>query len=74
MGAFSPVHWLLYLIIFAVLFGFPVFKILQKAGFSGWWAILTFLPFINWIGLWVFAFMRWPNARASSDKSAGDVF
>jgi hypothetical protein len=74
MGSLSPVHWLIYLIVLAGLVGFPIFKILQKAGFSGWWAIVAFVPLVNWIALWIFAFVRWPNEAASSAKSAGDVF
>jgi hypothetical protein len=39
--------------------------ILHRAGRSRWWTILAFVPLINLIGLWVFAFTRWPD-RASA--------
>jgi hypothetical protein len=47
---------LLLIIIVAV----PVANILQRAGRSRWWT-LAFVPLANLIGLWVFAFTRWPN-------------
>jgi hypothetical protein len=34
---------------------------LHRAGRSRWWTILAFVPLVNLIGLWVFAFTRWPN-------------
>jgi hypothetical protein len=53
---------LLLIIIVAV----PVANILHRAGRSRWWTILAFVPLVNLIGLWVFAFTRWPN-RATTD-------
>jgi uncharacterized membrane protein YhaH (DUF805 family) len=38
-----------------------VIKILHKAGFSGWFSILSFIPIVNLMVLWIFAFMPWPN-------------
>jgi predicted PurR-regulated permease PerM len=38
----------------------PFIRIFQKAGHSGWWAILMLIPIVNIIVLWVFAFSRWP--------------
>ena len=35
--------------------------VLQKAGHSPWWAALVLFPFFYLIGLWVFAFARWPR-------------
>jgi len=45
------------------LVGVPVSRILRRLGFSGWWTILAFIPWINVIGLWVIAFVRWPKDR-----------
>ncbi len=59
MGSYSFAHWLLVLIIFAVI-AVPVVKILHRTGRSGWWCLLFFVPLVNLIGLWVFAFTRWP--------------
>ena len=36
-------------------------KILVKAGFSAWFSLISFVPIINVIALWVFAFIPWPN-------------
>jgi len=37
-----------------------VAKVLNKAGFSGWFSLLSLVPVINVICLWVFAFIEWP--------------
>lgn len=39
---------------------FFVARILNKAGFSGWYSLLSLIPVINVICLWVFAFVDWP--------------
>jgi hypothetical protein len=64
-------HWaiplgmpLLLLIIVAV----PVANILHRAGRSRWWTILAFVPLVNLIGLWVFAFTRWPNRTLAAGQ------
>jgi hypothetical protein len=44
-----------------VVLGVPIAQILHRAGHSRWWTILAFVPLLNLIGLWVFAFARWPN-------------
>ena len=40
-------------------------RICTKAGFSssfsGWFAVLSVLPLVNLILLWIFAFIPWPN-------------
>lgn len=36
-------------------------RILLKAGHSPWWALLLFVPLLYIVGLWVFAFARWPR-------------
>ena len=43
-----------------VLAGVPVASILHRAGRSRWWMLIAFIPLLNLIGLWVFAFSRWP--------------
>ncbi len=62
MGSFSIWHWAIVAAVLA-LFGVPVSRILRRLGFSGWWTILAFIPWINVIGLWVVAFVRWPKDR-----------
>ena len=41
---------------FVVVFG----RILNRAGFSRWWLLTQFVPILNLIMLWVFAFADWP--------------
>jgi hypothetical protein len=36
-------------------------KILAKAGFSAWFSLISFVPIVNVIALWIFAFIPWPN-------------
>lgn len=50
MGSFSIWHWLIILLImFTVIF--PAWKIVSKAGFSGWWSLLSFIPVIGFFAL-----------------------
>lgn len=60
MESVSIWHWLIVLIAIAAT-AVPSVKILHKAGYSGWWTILAFVPLLNLIGLWVFAFASWPT-------------
>jgi hypothetical protein len=60
MGTFSLWHWIVVLVALFV-YLFPAIKILQKAGYSGWWCIVLLIPFLNVIMLWVFAFAEWPK-------------
>lgn len=55
-------HWIVTIILWWLLFGWPCAKVLKRAGFSGWWTILSLIPFANIIGLWIFATTRWPRS------------
>ena len=63
-GAVSPEwHWAMALLMpltAVILVAVPVARILHRAGRSAWWTILAFVPLLNLIFLWVFAFSRWP--------------
>lgn len=39
------------------------YRILQKAGLDGHWALVLLVPIVNIIMIWVFAFSHWPNLR-----------
>jgi hypothetical protein len=57
-------HWLMATampLLILILLGVPVSNILHRAGRSRWWTILAFIPLVNLICLWVFAFTRWPK-------------
>jgi len=43
-----------------ILVAVPIARILHRSGRSAWWTILAFVPLLNLIFLWVFAFGRWP--------------
>jgi Na+/melibiose symporter-like transporter len=62
LGSFSIFHWLIVIVILAFYF-IPIIKILQKAGYSGWWCLIVFVPLVNIIMFYVFAFANWPALR-----------
>jgi len=59
MGSMSIWHWAIVAII-GYIFVVPCWRIARKAGFSGWWSLLVFIPFINFLLIWVFASVSWP--------------
>jgi hypothetical protein len=38
-------------------------RIVSKAGYSGWWVLITIVPIVNFVMLLVFAFSEWPVLR-----------
>jgi energy-coupling factor transporter transmembrane protein EcfT len=53
-------------LILVVAFVIAWVKILAKAGYSGAWVILGFIPFVNIVMFFVFAFSRWPALNRPS--------
>ena len=39
----------------------PIVRILRRAGRSGWWSLLFFSGPFMIVGLWTFAYCRWPS-------------
>ena len=37
-----------------------IVRIVQRAGFSGWWSLVIFVPILNMLALWYFGFGPWP--------------
>jgi Protein of unknown function (DUF2510) len=35
-------------------------KVVTKAGYSGWWVLISFVPFVGLVFLLIFAFSQWP--------------
>jgi len=66
MGSFSIWHFLILFLVLAVIafFLWMTVRILHKAGYSGWWSLLTLIPIVNIIVIWIFAFSSWPALRA----------
>src|SRR5664279_6457229 len=47
--------WIVFLIAYV--------KIISRAGYSGWWVLIMFVPVVNIIMLLIFAFKEWPIQR-----------
>ena len=62
MEDYSLWQWIIVLFLIFVLW-FPVIKILQKAGYSGWWVLIWLVPIANIVALWIFAFADWRALR-----------
>ena len=60
MAAFSTEHWLI-LLVTAVIFGVPLWRIVARTGHPGIVAILFFIPLVNIGVLWWLAYGKWPS-------------
>ena len=62
IGGLEVVLLLLYIpfIIFVI---YAYVRIIQKAGYSGWWVLMAIVPIGNLIMLGLFAFKEWPAQR-----------
>jgi hypothetical protein len=60
MPAFSIEHWLI-LLVTAVIFGVPLWRIVARTGNPGAMAILFFIPLVNVGVLWWLAYGKWPS-------------
>jgi hypothetical protein len=61
-GVGAGIVVVIYIVVVAV-FIVATVRILQKAGYSGWWALITIVPLVNVIMFLVFAFSDWPALR-----------
>ena len=59
MHHFSALKLLVMLVIIAICIS-PYVRIVRRTGHSGWWVLTMAVPILNFIMLWVFAFVRWP--------------
>jgi carbon starvation protein CstA len=62
MHTLSVFHWILVLFILATSI-VPAWLIVKKAGYAGPLALLTWIPLVNIIMIWVFALSTWPVER-----------
>jgi hypothetical protein len=67
MGSMSLWHWFI-LIFFIVALGVPIAKILGRLGFSKWLTIVYFIPFVNIVGIWILAYVRWPAVNREQER------
>lgn len=61
-GSFH-VGGMLFMLLMALVIVVPMWRIVTKAGFHGAWSLLSLVPMLNVILLWVFAFSTWPKPR-----------
>ncbi len=52
------------MLVVGVLVVVPVWRICQKAGYSGWLSLLVFVPLVNLLLLYYLAFAEWPLERS----------
>lgn len=53
------VAFILIVLAFVAVFG----RILSRAGYSRWWLLTMFVPLLNLIMVWVFAYADWPVSK-----------
>ena len=59
MGSFSIWHWLIVLLFLVPnLIFIPA---VRKTGFSAWWVVLSLIPVVGVVVLWVWAYAKWPS-------------
>jgi hypothetical protein len=69
----TSIRWAIFIILSFLVLS-PIIKILRRAGYSEWWALLLYVPVLNVVGLWLFAYGRWPKiGGASSRPSLGGL-
>lgn len=68
MLSFSAVHLVELIVFILLLWAFVAIfgRIVSRAGYSRWWLLTLFVPVVNLIMLWIFAFADWPAARRRS--------
>jgi hypothetical protein len=57
-----------------VIFLIAYIRIIQKAGYSGWWVLVAIVPILNVVMFLVFAFSRWPVLRERDALRAGQAY
>ena len=61
-AGFALVLILVYLAVFVISMIAAV-KVVTKAGYSGWWVLITLIPLVGFVMALVFAFADWPVLR-----------
>ena len=56
------------IVAYLIVIGIPAAMVIGKAGYSRAWVILAFIPIVNLIALWVFAFAKWPVLKETEKK------
>ncbi len=64
MGSFSIWHWAITLVLWSLASAItvvPVWLILRRLGMPGWLSLLSVIPIVGLVALWIMAFSTWPN-------------
>ncbi|WP_233809868.1 hypothetical protein [Paraburkholderia sp. HP33-1] len=67
MAGYGLAHWIAFLVMAVVLL-YPIGRILRRIGLSPLWSILALVPLLNLLGLWVLAFVDWPQPDAGKSS------
>ncbi len=62
-GILFGVGALVFFLVLTILSLIAWVRILNKAGYSGWWVLVGVVPLVNLIMFFVFAFADWPVRR-----------
>ncbi len=63
-GTFAGLGIFLFIyLIFAVIGIVAAVKVVTKAGYSGWWVLIAFVPIVGTVFVLIFAFSEWPVLR-----------
>jgi O-antigen/teichoic acid export membrane protein len=57
----GPLFFIVMLAFYFAIFGVPVMQLLARTGHSRLWILIAFVPLVNFVFLWVWAFKRWPT-------------
>jgi hypothetical protein len=57
---FSGIASCIWLILMLVIVGYPLWRIVEKAGYPGYMSLLFYIPIVNLIVLWYAAMNPWP--------------
>ena len=58
------------LVFWFIIVGIPVMQVLKRTGFSRAWVLILFVPLVNLVFLWIYAFTRWPVEGEKEEEAA----
>lgn len=60
MMMLSVLFWFWVMMLFFLLPNLLFIPAVRKAGFSAWWVVLSLIPVVGLVLLWLFAYRVWP--------------
>ena len=67
MGSASVFHWVVVGVV-ALIWILPLWRILERLGYRGAWALVAVFPPLALVLLWVLATRRWPIPDAQGQR------